>query len=100
MAYLLILLAPVLHEAGHFLAALAFGHRIRFRFEWKIVPRFVWDMPDMEAWKQKVVAVAGFGLELAMMPLFGWPYAAFAVVHLFSYNLYAGESSDFRWLGL
>jgi hypothetical protein len=97
MAYLL---APVIHELGHFLAALAFGHRLRFQFEWNTVPRFVWAMPEMESWKQKVVAVAGFGLELGMIPVFGKYYAAFAVAHFAAYKFYAGEYSDFKWIGL
>jgi hypothetical protein len=94
------LLAPFVHELGHLLAALAFGHRLRFRFEWKAVPRLVWDMPEMERWKQVIVAAAGFGLELAAIPAFGGWYAAFTVCHLLAYGFYAGESSDFRWMGL
>jgi hypothetical protein len=102
MAHLLILLAPVMHELGHFLAALATGHRLKFRFGLAkgIVPRLVWDMPDMEAWKQKLVAAAGFGLEFAMIPAFGKYYAVFAACHLIAYKFYAGEASDFKWFGL
>ena len=94
------LLAPVMHELGHFLAALAFGHVLRFRFGLArgIVPRLVWDMPEMEARKQRLVAAAGFGLEFAMIPAFGLPYAAFAACHLAAYKFYAGEDSDFKWL--
>jgi hypothetical protein len=97
---LLILLAPVAHELGHFLTALVFGHVIKFRFEFKTVPRFVWNMPDMERWKQRIVAAAGFGLEFALIPLCGKYYAAFAVVHIAAYRFYVGECSDFKWFGL
>ena len=59
--------ACLAHEGGHWLTALAFGRRLNFRFVWGRlfsvvpVPRWVWYMPDMAEWKQRVVAVAGFG---------------------------------------
>jgi len=43
--------AVLFHEGGHYVAALCFGHKIKFRFEWgKLfgvvpVPRGVWTMP-------------------------------------------------------
>ena len=102
-----LILAPILcmafHEGGHFLMALAFGHALKFRFKGWTPPRFVWDMPEMESWKQALVAVAGFGLELIMAGLLlnfpvGNYYAAFACFHLALYKFYAGEDSDFKWL--
>ena len=107
---LALILVAITHEAGHFLVALAFGQRIKFRFEWgklfgKVpIPRGVWDMPEMEKWKQQLVAAAGFGLEFAVgaaLLFTGWDFAPFyagvAVVHLVAYKFYAGEASDFKW---
>ena len=101
--------AMFLHEGGHYVAALVFGKRIKFRFEWgKLfgvipVPRGVWDMPYMASWKQRITALAGFGTELACagaaMAFLRWPYLLLvASVHLIAYPFYAGESSDFKWL--
>ena len=101
--------AVLTHEGGHYVAALAFGHKIKFRFEWgKLfgvipVPRGVWDMPDMEPWKQRIVALAGFGTEFACaavaIALLDWPWLLLvASVHLIAYPFYAGEASDFKWL--
>ena len=99
--------ALVTHEGGHYLAALFFGERLNFRFEWgKLfgivpVPRWVWTMPDMAEWKQRVGAVAGFGTEFvcagAAMAA-GWPYLLMvAALHILAYSFYAGEASDFKW---
>jgi hypothetical protein len=96
--FLLTIAAMIIHEGGHYLAALFFGRRLEFRFEWETVPRFVWDMPEMEAWKQRVVALAGFGLEFAAILAFGRYYAVAALAHLAVYKLYAGEFDDFRWI--
>ena len=101
--------ACLTHEGGHYLAALCFGERLKFRFEWgrllKVipVPRWVWFMPDMASWKQKTVAAAGFGTEfvaaMAALRLTGWTWLMLAAsVHLLLYPLYAGDSSDFKWL--
>ena len=97
------LLCFLTHEGGHYLAALCFGRRLRFRFAWGrfYVPRFVWDMPHMERWKQRVVAVAGFWAEAFVAGALrgcGWPWMAGAfVVHLAAYPFYAGAASDWRW---
>lgn len=104
-----ILLAGIIHEGGHYLAARFFGHRLRFRFAWGRfgVPRFVWEMPHFfqcEMWKAKVIAAAGFGGELfaAVVLLAAWHefgrwYAGAALAHLVAYPWYAGEASDFKW---
>ena len=99
--------ACLTHEGGHYLAALAFGERLKFRFEWgKLfgivpVPRWVWTMPDMAEWKQRVVAVAGFGTEFlcaGAAGALGWLWLLLvASVHIIAYSFYAGESSDFKW---
>lgn len=96
----------IVHEGGHFLMAKAFGQTIRFRFEWgklfgKIpIPRGIWDMPEMEKWKQQLVAAAEFAVGTGLF-LTGWDFAPFyagvAVVHLVAYKFYAGEASDFKW---
>ena len=104
-----IVLAGVIHELGHYWAALWFGHKLSFRFAWGRfgVPRLVWRMPHFyqcEMWKAKVIAAAGFGAELftAVVLLAAWRgfgrwYAGVAVVHLVAYRWYAGTASDFRW---
>lgn len=92
------------YEGGHFLAALLFGHRLRFRFQRGRfgVPRMIWTMPVMDRRRQCLVAVAGFLFEFAVtaaMALCGCPLA-FAVfcVHLCAYPYYAGADSDFSFL--
>lgn len=113
-SYLLSLIAAgiaacIVHEGGHYLAALAFGKHIKFRFEWGWlfgvipIPRGVWTMPYMASWKQRIVALAGFGTELACagaaMAFLRWPYLLLvASIHLIAYPFYAGEASDFKWL--
>ena len=100
--------ACLAHEGGHYLVARAFGQRLKFRFEWGRlfsvvpVPRWVWYMPDMAEWKQRVVAVAGFGTEFLVAGVavaLGWLWLLLvASVHLLAYPFYAGEASDFKWL--
>ena len=106
-----VVLAGVIHELGHYWAALWFGHKLQFRFARGRfgVPRFVWEMPHFyqcERWKAKVIAAAGFGAEflaaivlLAARHEFGLWYAGAAIAHLMAYRWYAGEASDFKWFG-
>ena len=99
-----ILLCLLTHELSHYFAALCFGHRLRFRFAWGrfYVPRFVWTMPKMERWKQRVVALAGFcgeGFVAGALCGAGWPWMALAfAAHLAAYPFYAGDASDFKWM--
>ena len=110
MLVLAVICCAFVHEGAHFASARAFGGKIAFRFEWGSlfgkfpIPRWVWDMPEMERWKQQVVAFAGFGLEFVVgtiLFLTGWGFASYyagiAVVHLLAYRFYAGEASDFKW---
>jgi hypothetical protein len=110
MVILAILFAGVIHEGGHYLAALRFGERLKFRFSWgwlwKIpVPRFIWKMPSIECWKQIHIALAGFVMEFAAIPAFflgvssfwRW-YAAAVLLHFVLYPFYAGGDSDWKWL--
>lgn len=100
--------ACLIHEGGHYLAALAFGKKLKFRFELGRlfgvvpVPRWVWDMPYMAEWKQRIVAVAGFGAEFlcaGVAVALGWLWLLLvASVHVIVYPFYAGNSSDFKWL--
>ena len=96
-------LCLITHEGGHWLAARYFGEKIKFRFAWGkyCIPRGIWDMPQMERWKQRVVAAAGFGAELfvaAILGALGWPWmAGVFVAHFVLYPIYAGEASDFKW---
>lgn len=92
-----------IHEGGHYLAALLFGRRLKFRFAWGkyYVPRYIWDMPVLDRRKQRVIAAAGFGAEALMagiLAAFGWPWmAGVFVAHFVAYPLYAGNASDFKW---
>lgn len=108
MAYFVLyfVLCALAHEGGHYMAALCFGERIHFRFLWgKLgpvrVPRYVWEMPYMDRWKERVVAAAGFGTEAlvaAILAALGWPWMAVCfAVHFVAYPFYAGEASDFKW---
>ena len=98
-----VVLCFLVHEGGHYLAALCFGERIKFRFAWGkyYVPRYIWDMPAMERGKQRVVAAAGFCAEGAVAGALlaaGWPYMAVAfLAHFVAYPIYSGEASDFKW---
>ena len=110
-AALSVLAAFAVHEAGHCLAARLFGEKLAFRFAWgrlfgKIpIPRFIWDMPEsLTARQKKIVALAGFGLELLTAPclfLAGLElYAVVALAHLALYPMYAGEVNDFKWMNM
>jgi hypothetical protein len=96
-----VLLIPIVHELGHWLAARLFGSRLRFTFEWgKLgpvpVPRWTWRWPDVSRAKLRIICHAGFALELALIPFMPWPYQAAAVLHFVAYPFYAGEASDFK----
>lgn len=100
--------ACLTHEGGHYLTARAFGRKLKFRFEWGRlfgiipVPRWTWGMPYMAEWKQRAIALAGFGAEFACAggaAALGWLWLLLAAsVHLLAYPFYAGEASDFKWL--
>ena len=98
MEYGSILLIPLIHELGHWLAALAFGSRLSFAFEWGkfYVPRWTWRWPDVERWKLRIICLAGFGVEFALIPFMPWPYQVAAIIHFIAYPFYAGESSDWK----
>ena len=89
---------PIVHELGHWLAARLFGSRLSFRFEWGkyYVPRWTWRWPDVTPLQLKVICLAGFGLELALIPMMPLPYQVAAIVHFLAYPFYAGEKSDWK----
>ena len=121
-------LAGLIHEGGHYLAALLLtGKKLHFKFRlgwlrlgWlrlgrlglgrvKIpIPRFTWSMPwTPDRWRRVTIALAGFGLELlvavvlmAIAPrwTFSVAYTLASFIHLSLYRFYAGEASDFLWL--
>ena len=120
-----IVAAGVIHEGGHYLAALFLtGEKLRFRFSvgWLCygklpVPRFIWTMPlesspaklgwTPDVWRRRVIALSGFGLELLVSLVlmavdpgstFSRAYTLAALAHLALYKFYAGEASDFKWL--
>lgn len=105
MVYASVGLIPLVHELGHWLAALAFGSRLSFTFEWGkyYVPRWTWRWPDLVSsdWmsgrnKLKLVCLAGFGLEFAILPWMPRAYQVAAVIHFIAYPFYAGEASDWK----
>lgn len=98
MEYGSILLIPLVHELGHWLAARLFGASLRFRFEWGrfYVPRWTWKWPDVTPLQLKVICLAGFGMEFAILPFMPWQYAAGVLIHFAAYPWYAGETSDFK----
>jgi len=93
-----ILLIPLIHELGHWLAARLFGASLRFRFEWGkyYVPRWTWRWPDVTPLQLKVICLAGFGVELGITTFMPLPYRVAAIVHFLAYPFYAGERSDWR----
>lgn len=101
MEYGSVLLIPLVHELGHWLAALAFGSRLRFAFEWGklgpiLVPRWTWRWPDVTKSQLRIICLAGFGMEFAILPFMPWQYAAGVLIHFAAYPWYAGETSDFK----
>ena len=90
-------LAPVVHEVGHHLAALAVGRPLRW--SWRF-PRLVWEMPPETTENQAAfVALAGFGAQwfaatgLSLLPLF----EPFAPLRLLLVGFLAG--SAWEWWG-
>jgi len=101
MDILTVLLVPVAHEFGHWVAALLCGSRIHFRFQWGRlgplpVPRWVWCWPVVSREKLRVICHAGFALELALVPFMTWAYQAAAIAHFLAYPWYAGENNDWK----
>lgn len=104
------LLCLIIHEGGHYVSAKLFGKTIKFNFELgkignlKIVPRWTWKHPEgLEYWQLAIVCLAGFGIEVIValldVILFHWYYIIIiTLLHLFAYNIYAGESNDFNFL--
>ena len=98
MDWLSVGLIPLVHELGHYVAALAFGSRLHFTFEWGkyYVPRWTWRWPDVSKWQLRIICLAGFGLEFAILPFMPWPYQVAAILHFWAYPFYAGEKSDWK----
>lgn len=87
-----------------------FGQTINFEFSYGMlfgvvpIPRGIWYMPAIEPWKQKTIAIMGFGTEFLMIPIIycayqnlGIFYTMVAFAHLFAYPFYCGEANDFKW---
>jgi hypothetical protein len=84
---------PIVHELGHYVAALLCGSRISFyRQGW----RLLWRWPKVDPRKLRAICQAGFAVELALVPLLPCPYAIVALAHFALYPWYAGDHSDFR----
>jgi len=93
-----ILLIPLIHELGHWLAARLFGASLRFRFEWGkyYVPRWTWRWPDVTKSQLRIICLAGFGVEIGLIPFMPRAYQVAAVIHFIAYPFYAGEKSDWK----
>ena len=98
MEYGTVLLIPLVHELGHYVAARLFGSRLSFTFEWGkyYVPRWTWRWPDVTPLQLKVICLAGFGMELGIAPFMPLPYQVAAILHFWAYPFYAGESNDWK----
>jgi len=96
--YASVLLIPLVHELGHYVAALAFGSRLSFTFEWGkyYVPRWTWRWPDVDRWQLRIICLAGFGVEIGLIPFMPLPYQVAAIIHFIAYPFYAGEKSDWK----
>ena len=97
--FLSVVLVGLIHELGHYLVALTFGHHLVFRRQGI---RWIWDMPEDTPQHQRLIALSGFGVEILTVPLLYlaglWLYPWVVAVHLMAYPFYAGDSSDFQWL--
>lgn len=98
------LLIPVIHELGHYIAALLCGEILKFKFSfgrlfWISVPRWTWDMPETFGSKRrKFVAQSGFILEFVCALFLNQVYLIAACAHFAAYPWYAGKDSDFNYL--
>ena len=98
MDWLSVGLIPVVHELGHWLAARLFGASLVFSFEWGkyYVPRWTWRWPDVTKSQLRIICLAGFGLEFAILPFMPRAYQVAAIAHFIAYPFYAGEASDWK----
>lgn len=101
-----IILSGIIHEFGHWLSAKIFKQNLKFKFhKGKFgIPRFIWEMPNIARWKQRIIAMSGFGIEFLFSILvllsfidFGIYLLVFTIIHFVTYKKYAGEISDFNW---
>ena len=94
-----IVFAGLIHEMGHYLVALTFGHHLVFRRQGF---RFIWDMPSDTPQHQRLMALSGFGLEVLFIPILFFAgltlYPYVVILHLIAYPFYAGEANDFKWI--
>ena len=93
-----VVLAGLIHELGHYLVALTFGHHLVFRRQGF---RLIWDMPNDTPQHQRLIALSGFGTEILFAPLLYFAgLSLFPIVvsaHLLAYPFYAGDYNDFGW---
>lgn len=105
-----VVFAGLIHEMGHFIIALGYGHFLQFEFSWgrlwRIpIPRYVWYMPEeLPVQAKRHVALSGFGFEILAIPIFYilidlMIYPIIVLLHLITYKFYAGADNDFKWLG-
>ena len=103
------ILCAIVHEGAHYLSAKLFGKTIHFEFNWgkiagiKLIPRWTWRQPDgLKFWQLAIVCLSGFTIEILiglLFALFNWyTMLSIGLIHLFTYQYYAGEASDFNFL--
>lgn len=92
---LLFLYAVITHECGHWLMARWYGQKLSFKFEWG--KPITWQMPSIEYWKQRRIALAGFGCELLCSFVSIYTFLA-CLIHISLYKVYAGDKSELDWL--
>jgi len=99
-----IILAIIIHESGHFLAALLCGKVLHFklvvnRLFFIPIPSGVWYMPEgLSLSQRKFIAQSGFSLEILAIPFLPFIYGLIVALHFIAYPWYAGSSTDFKFM--
>lgn len=102
-----IVICGAVHEFGHWIIAKAYGSNIKFTFTFgKLfnvipIPRFTWQMPNgLDRRSRTIIRLSGFTFEfiLAVVCCMVYPEILLvSIIHLFAYNFYAGDATDFNF---
>ena len=99
-----IVLPAIIHESGHFLAALLCGKVLHFklvvnRLFFIPIPRGVWYIPEgLSLSQRKFISQSGFSLEILAIPFLPFIYGLIVALHFIAYPWYAGSSNDFKFM--